>query len=408
MAWGGLVLKITGLRDCLAEHTRTVASTLTWETAQRPPMEVYFRVATERGDALRLSPEAFLVVGCVSALLRGEQRIAVEGGVDPQLLNGLGVVMRTLKAWQPQLFPYPLPRIEADAALPVAPDPRAGAGMFFSGGLDSLATLRANRLAFAPGHPQYFRTGVFVSGLQTEVDANSDEIARSLDAVGLDACLEILTVETNARLVEADWPLWTRATEASVFASVAHALAGGLSRMTLASSMDLGNLKPHGSHPVLDSWFSSESMRIQHDDVTLTRLDKTRLIADWPVALHNLRVCNLPPRRQLNCGACDKCVRTMLELYAAGVLDQSYSFATRRLTAEMILSTGPLYDDDDYFPELVEPIADTGRTDLRRAIEARMRRFYWKERMRRFDTAFLGSSISYARHRLRASGWRTS
>jgi hypothetical protein len=395
-------LKITGLRQSADAGKKTVAATVTWENAQRPPMEVFFRVSEEQGDALSLNPEAFMTVGAVSALLRGEQRIAVEGAVDPQLLHGLNVVMRTLKKWQPRLCPYALPRIEAEHAESVRPGLQARAGMFFSGGLDSLATLRANRLAFAPGHPQYFATGVFVSGLQTEVDANSDEVARSLAAIGADAGLEVLPVETNARLVEADWALWTTATEASVFASVAHALSGGLGRLTLAPSEDIGYLHPGGTHPVLDPWYSSESMRILHDDVTLTRLDKVRLIADWPAALDNLRVCNLPPMGQLNCGACDKCVRTMLELLAAGVLDRSNSFPSRSLTAAMVLGSGPLYDDDQYFPELMAPIEALGRSDLKSAMQTRMRKFYWKQLLQRCDSRYFGGSVAKIRQLLRA------
>jgi hypothetical protein len=42
-------------------------------------------------------------------------------------------------------------------------------------------------------------------------------------------------------------------------------------------------------------------------------------LASWPTALAALRVCPAGPRNGGNCGRCEKCLRTRLELLAVGV-----------------------------------------------------------------------------------------
>ena len=49
------------------------------------------------------------------------------------------------------------------------------------------------------------------------------------------------------------------------------------------------------------------------------RLEKVRDLANWPTALEALRVCPARLEDGGNCGKCEKCLRTRLELLAAGV-----------------------------------------------------------------------------------------
>jgi hypothetical protein len=51
-------------------------------------------------------------------------------------------------------------------------------------------------------------------------------------------------------------------------------------------------LHPFGSHPLLDFNYSSIDVQIQHNNLVLTRLARTTLVADWEAALQSVRVCN--------------------------------------------------------------------------------------------------------------------
>ena len=91
---------------------------------------------------------------------------------------------------------------------------------------------------------------------------------------------------------------------------------------------------------MLDPLYSSTDLRIRHEGFLHTRLSKAKLLADWDVALQNLRVCNkfkLYRDGVLNCCSCEKCIRTMMELMVLGVLDKSGAFASKEISAELVM-----------------------------------------------------------------------
>jgi hypothetical protein len=103
----------------------------------------------------------------------------------------------------------------------------------------------------------------------------------------------------------------------AALAAVAHALAPNHGKVYIASSQSYANLHPWGSHPLLDPLWSSEAVQIVHDGGE-TRMNKLRVLVQYPEVLARLRVCWENPG-SYNCGLCGKCVRTMLGLYALGV-----------------------------------------------------------------------------------------
>jgi len=84
---------------------------------------------------------------------------------------------------------------------------------------------------------------------------------------------------------------------------------------------------PSGSHPLLDPLWSTESVGIVNDGAEATRIQKIQWqIARSDVALRHLRVCWENQDSDYNCGRCEKCIRTMVNLEIAGVLKQCLSF----------------------------------------------------------------------------------
>jgi hypothetical protein len=62
-----------------------------------------------------------------------------------------------------------------------------------------------------------------------------------------------------------------------------------------------------------------------HDGGRFSRLEKVRDLASWPTAIAALRVCPTRLEDGANCGRCEKCLRTRLELLAAGI-DETSAF----------------------------------------------------------------------------------
>ena len=88
----------------------------------------------------------------------------------------------------------------------------------------------------------------------------------------------------------------------------------------IGASHDMANPVPIGSHPAVDGLFSSQRITVIHDGARFSRFQKVRELASWPAALAALRVCpGQSAGIELNCGVCEKCLRTRLELLAAGI-----------------------------------------------------------------------------------------
>ena len=124
---------------------------------------------------------------------------------------------------------------------------------------------------------------------------------------------------------------------------------------------------------MLDPEFSSHGLRLRHRDVSLPRLEKLRIVAEWDVAFQNFRVClaNVPDR--LNCGRCEKCVRTMAGLAALGLLDKTQAFQGDDLTPEHFSGFSiTIRTRDPFYRELIPHLKEHGRNDLAATIEKKL------------------------------------
>jgi hypothetical protein len=152
---------------------------------------------------------------------------------------------------------------------------------------------------------------------------------------------------------------------------------------------------------MLDPFYSSYEVRIRHDGAALSRFEKTRLLADWDIGLQHIRVCNLTDQYQadrLNCGQCEKCIRTMVALLALGVLDKTGAFPPTRLSEELIREKVRLHRKTfRFWKELISPLGAAGRQDLVRGIRYALARYHreigWKAALKRFDRVHLNSRL---------------
>lgn len=62
----------------------------------------------------------------------------------------------------------------------------------------------------------------------------------------------------------------------------------------------------------------TEKITFYSIDSNASRLEKTKLVAEYEISRHHLNVCTVSDK---NCGKCQKCSRTMVELEAVGKLD---------------------------------------------------------------------------------------
>ncbi|CAG0954742.1 hypothetical protein ANRL3_00482 [Anaerolineae bacterium] len=399
-------MRIENLRTEIRGRKVRRVATVIWEDSPRPTRDVYF--ATDEAYAADLAPgqHAFLTACLIPAMRHGERRIKLDEPIAPELRNGLHINMVYLRSWYGT--PRNLVQIEAstERRQPI-PRTATNAASFLSGGIDSLATLRANRLNYPADHPYSIADCLIVHGFdiggREAVGDEADFFDRTLATltpIAQDARVHLIPVATNIRHLDDDVTFWMYEFHGAALAAVAHALCRRISRVCIAGTMHVPFLEPWGSHPALDSNYSSVDLQVEHDGLAMSRLEKVQLIADWDVALRDLRVCTMNPARGLNCGRCEKCLRTMLELLACGKLARTSAFPAQDVTADQILN---IHIDVEFpapwYQELVAPLTDRGRADLAHAIQEKLNEFEhhkvwqqekdWKGLIKRFDRRFL-------------------
>jgi hypothetical protein len=403
-------MRIEQLTQTQSTTTARIEATVIWEDSQRPSRTIFFETSAEYAGALTCDPHAFLAAAVIPALEHGERRVKIDAPICPDLIGGLLTNMNWLRAWYPD--DLAVVNLETGSAAWHGPDGcLTRSASFLSGGIDSLTTLRANQLAYPPDHPGLIKDCLIVHGFDIggrEVLGDEGQIFErtiaALQPIATDARVELIPVQTNIRHLDDDVNFWMYKLHGAALSAVAHAFSRRLGRMYIGSTVNIPYIDPWGSHPLLDSNYSSSNLQIRHDSIRLSRLDKVRVIADWEAALRNLRVCTMNPPDQLNCGECEKCIRTMTELLALGKLAQAPSFPVQDVSPELLSTIAITTDHQNaWYLEMIDPLAARGRSDLvavirRKSNEFRKRQAWeqerdWKGHVKKFDRRRLGGKL---------------
>ncbi len=195
----------------------------------------------------------------------------------------------------------------------------------FSGGLDSTFTLirHAKKLLGQGSYP--ITHALMVHGLDVRLRHRDvftslrERVQPLLDELGV----KLITARTNVRNPLAHEPKFQvqpyAYSQAAQIAGVLHRLSEDQFFSGLIGSTEpyRALVLPWGSNPATDYLLSNDRFSIVHDGAAFTRSEKAALVAEHPTALSTLRVC----MRQTpgNCGVCEKCVRTRLNLMVVGV-----------------------------------------------------------------------------------------
>jgi hypothetical protein len=391
-AGGGRVLGVLivyisemGLRD--GGGSVRAEARVTWEETDKPPITLFVETFLELQDTFWVDPNAFLV-GCVlPAWHAGERRVRIDGTLCPVLCSNIRAVMATLGTWYPELGPPPV--IEPSHGFKAYSPFRARAASFLSCGIDSLATLRWNKVYLPPEHPASIKGTILIDYLEaanlTKEEASNQTRKRLAAAsqVTADVGAYIIPVRTNIVRLDDDGYFFAYKWHSAVMSFVAYFFSKHFDRIYIASADDATTLEPWGSHPLIDPFYSSGHLQIYHHGIEMSRLEKTALVAEWPIGLQNILVCQGQNTGRTNCGTCDKCIRTMTALLALGKLGDCRSFPTDDVSPEL-LSTVEEYDmiytkyQANCYRELVPILAERGRDDLVRVIQQFLRSYAQK------------------------------
>ena len=283
--------------------------------------------------ALRSTPEAWATALCLPAARAGAV-LRIGERVDRRWAEGAAANVALAASWW-----------GGDAALPIdAPRRRwarrgsrpAGRALCFTGGVDSFFSLL--RGDHRPTHLLYvlgFDVRLDDAPRATAVEATVREVAA---AIGAEAAIVRTDLLAHPRFASVSW----EHTHGAAIAAVAH-LAEPIGTLVIPPSYHEGRLVPWGSRPDTDPrWSIPGRSEIVHGDASGRRIDRVEAIAADPLVARHLRVCWANVDGLLNCGRCEKCVRTMAMLAAVGHPATSATFPTAGDLAAAIDALDPL------------------------------------------------------------------
>ncbi|HEX2739500.1 MAG TPA: hypothetical protein VHM69_03555 [Rubrobacter sp.] len=232
--------------------------------------------------------------------------------LSPRLLSTMPRIQDIYHAWDRGRFK----RVAVRARPRRGQATRAsGVGCLFSGGLDSFYTLLKHRdevthVIFADGYDIPLQDTARRERAVNAARTVADELGKSL-----------IEVHTDLQIFTRDVGLMWLFYHGAALAALALLFQDRLGRVLIPASFSYADLFPWGSHPMLDPLWSTEQTAIEHSGCDVTRVDKAGYVSAFPVAMRNLRVCS-QHRADYNCGHCEKCLRTMINLRAAGASER--------------------------------------------------------------------------------------
>lgn len=276
------------------------------------------RLRIEASVPLATDAAPWLAAELPVAMMLGEP-LVIDRPVDLAALSNSDAAQKILTGWFPALS-----QVTVDAERGESGEPAPGVGCFFSGGVDSFYSVLQHRDRITH---LIFVLGFDISDAEAERGGAATDAARDAAA---SLGLPLIEVRTNLRSVADRAGLhWGTQYHGAAMAAVGLALADHVGEVIIPGSYQERDLHPWGTHPDLDPHWSSSRVRFVHDAVDVSRAGKVAYLADHPVAMDHLRVCWDKRSSAMNCGQCEKCLRTMINLRAAGALGRCRTLPSR-------------------------------------------------------------------------------
>lgn len=283
--------------------------------------ELSFMVPERFAEFVFADASPFAAALLLPAMKLGED-LVITGSVSARLHAGLTEIIRIVSGWDIGLEPV---EVIVDDLVPDPITPGV-TGAFFSGGVDSFYTYLRHKNDRHPITHLILAKGYDIDRRNRRL---WDATVRNIGQIAQQEHIALIEIDSNVRSLTDPLLSWTYS-HGGCLAAAAMCLRKGIGQMYVASSADADHQALRGSHLAIDHLWSTETLSFVHDGWEASRMDKIDWqIAQSALALRYLRVCYSNPNGTYNCGKCEKCLRTMVSLYAAGVLDKAETFPAK-------------------------------------------------------------------------------
>lgn len=356
-------------------------------------LEVSAEVDNERlwfqvpiGTSVSMRAEPFVAAALLEAMCRGVPiHIEDDLPLSPLLHQNLAELQAIYHCWNPELVP-----IDITARLEEPSSDAILIASCYSGGVDSALTFVRRR--------EELDAIILVLGFDGP-DVDWEERIASHQKFAAKVEKQPILIKTNAR-------------EFAASRRISWEFGGGLFLCTLGtllncrtiyipSSHTYNELFPWGSHPLTDPLWSTRFNRVVHDGAGFRRNEKVAEILCDQVVLNNLQVCWRSSSS--NCGACPKCVRTMLALY----LLNAESKKLPSLTDMRLLSYLKTRDENGvtFLEDAIFLASQKGETKIVRQLKRYHRRYGLSQVLPLLDRTLLSGRLRSLYRRFRRPEW---
>jgi hypothetical protein len=335
-----------------------------------------------------------LVAFCLYPCMKTGCDLDVNGNLSRRMLAAIPHIQDFYHCWDPSFQHVALRNAQPQA--PAGDSPRRVA-LFFSGGLDCWYSLLKSQaeitdLVYLWG----FDIPLSNPALYEKALASIRQAAEAFNT-------HLIVIRTNARDFTEKYVPYNKM-YGSMLAGLAHLLSKEVGKVYIAGGEWYTTLVASGSHVLTDERWSTENLQIIYDGLELSRLGKARVVGQNELAMQTLRVCWANPDNDYNCGRCEKCLRTMVNLQVAGALERCTVFAVplslKRLSKLTFFDSGDLiYLEENTRAAQKQPHNRKLFRTLRRVIN----RFYFFDFLRRMRGNYphLLPNLSWVKKRLR-------
>lgn len=285
--------------------------------------ELWIRYPREYRECLSASADPWIALLLWPAMRLGHSLVVNAAG-SSKLREAVATLMSIMHCWDKCYRP-----IEVQTQGSLTPG-YAGAAVatFFSGGVDSFYTALKHSSSLAPRGERLTHL-ISVHGLDVRLDDQAlwTRVRGRLSDAATHLGCSWVECATNLRTIVSDEMVPWQMYYGAVLAGIALGLQGLWRKVLIPADQTYAEMFPSGSHPLVDPLWSTESLQVVNDGTEATRIQKIQWqIAKSDAALRHLRVCWENRNGDYNCCECEKCIRTMISLKIAGVLDRCESF----------------------------------------------------------------------------------
>ncbi|MDD3371430.1 MAG: hypothetical protein PHE27_06355 [Alphaproteobacteria bacterium] len=245
--------------------------------------------------------------------------LEIRGTVSRSQLSNIDEFLQIWSSWRPDLFHRI--SIKAKKIVEIPNDPKRKSVLLFSGGVDSSFSLAAHSAGILGHLSKKIGLGVLVVGWDLK---HGDISARNIALEKAERVLKDFSAD--CAIVATNWqqdfcPIWFKGYNvacSSILQTLSERFSSGIFSNDFSYSQEL-RIGAHGSHIAINHLLGSNRFPIVTTGGTHTRLERIQFLKNFPVLIENLRVCYEENAGGNNCGVCEKCVRTQLELAANGI-----------------------------------------------------------------------------------------